>query len=164
MHIDFEIKTEDTRGMNLGDWFEGGWRTIDRARLAPSAVAAERLLSRTYRGADPDGVEVEWTITERRIEAAGYAVEQVGYVIFGVGETPEAAVADACEWLDDPITLDDVGGLHDRVSGRLRLMPASAALIAAMRDGSVDTSSYDEIDGVLLTLREAYAVIEAADG
>lgn len=95
------------------------------------------------------------------ITPAGYAIEQNGYAIFGVGDTPEAALADANANLAAPVTLDDLAGPTDRVVGRLRLMPVTAALLAQVRDGQ-DTAG-DEFDGVLCTDAEAEAAAAAAE-
>jgi hypothetical protein len=37
-----------------------------------------------------------------------YYVVQVGYAVFGVGDTPEAAVESSREWLENPIELSDL--------------------------------------------------------
>jgi len=54
-----------------------------------------------------------------------YAIYQINHVVFGVGDTPEAAVADASEWMDsDPECVD----VRDAVDGDLVLIPCTVEL------------------------------------
>jgi len=87
--------------------------------------------------------------------AAAHAVEQHGFAIMGIGPTPAAAVADANEFLDAPVQLDDLPGLECRTIGELRIVPASAALLAELERGG-DPGAYDEADdGTLIAMTEA---------
>jgi len=49
-------------GYNVGDWFHGGWLTIEQAELAQTTEEAEMILRTAYRGADIYSVGVEWSI------------------------------------------------------------------------------------------------------
>ena len=62
MTIDFEIHTDDPRGMYVSDFFKGGWDTIDAAREADNPDDADAILRRAYLGPDCDGVAVTWVI------------------------------------------------------------------------------------------------------
>lgn len=62
MIIYFAINTADDTGMNVGDWFQGGWDTIDAAEGANTAHEADEILSGAYLGPDGDGVDVSWVI------------------------------------------------------------------------------------------------------
>jgi len=62
MTIDFKIHTDDERGMNVGDFFAGGWATIHAAKDADSRDEANSILRQAYLGPDCDGVAVTWVI------------------------------------------------------------------------------------------------------
>lgn len=67
MQIDFDISEHDD-GYSVGDWFTGGWETIERAEQAGSREEAEAILRGAYKGADVDGVTVTWAIQTRAAE------------------------------------------------------------------------------------------------
>jgi len=87
-----------------------------------------------------------------------YALIQRGYAIFGVGETPDEARADAAQWLDG----DDERGLsgHDvamavaesgnigGVDGELVVLQCTAALIEYVREHGTTTYHFTD-DGIL---------------
>ena len=62
-----------------------------------------------------------------------FAVEQVGYAIFGVGETPEAAKQDAAQWLDAGTNTDKISLIPSPVDGDLRLVRITQALADIVR-------------------------------
>jgi hypothetical protein len=78
-------------------------------------------------------------------DAAGYIVYQSGFAVFGTGETPEAAEADAAEWADGEI--DAAEGGRGEVHGEWYYLPATARLIAAVaeRGGQI---GFDVVGGV----------------
>lgn len=80
--------------------------------------------------------------------SAGFAVIQPGYAIFGTGATQDEAWKDAEEWADTN---------EENWKEDLECWPASAALIAAVRDpdGHGGKTVYKRVDGALCTVAEA---------
>lgn len=69
-----------------------------------------------------------------KTRTAGYVVYQSGFAIFGTGETPDAAEADAQEWTSETIDAAEAG--HGETHGEMYYAPATARLLAAVaRDG-----------------------------
>ena len=86
-----------------------------------------------------------------------FAVYQIGYCIFGVGATPEAARADAAQWMDGGEEAAADVPMYRRgqfVDGAVVVMPCSDALATqVMARGGAD--SFMEMDGGLCTVEEA---------
>ena len=59
-----------------------------------------------------------------------YAVMQLGYVIYGVGETPDQAIEDAMEWADDI----DITPFHEAAHGDMVVVEITAALYNAVNE------------------------------
>lgn len=78
-----------------------------------------------------------------------YALIQTGYAIFGVGETVDAARADAAPWLDDDTDVNAVPAFDNlpamfarTVYGDLAVVPCSTALAEYVRQHG--TTDYDD--------------------
>ncbi len=68
-----------------------------------------------------------------------YAVIQLGGPIFGTGETPDAALADASEWLDEPVDdMEQLPAYGEAADGDLVIAPVTDRLaLAAANDGDI---------------------------
>ena len=88
-----------------------------------------------------------------------FAVYQIGYCIFGVGATPEAARADAAQWMDGGEEAGAAVPMYRRgqfVSGDVVLITCSDALAKqVMAQGGAD--GFREVEGELCTIEEAEA-------
>lgn len=88
-----------------------------------------------------------------------YAVYQIGHCIFGVGATPDAARADAGQWLDGGAEAAGEVPMYRRgqfVSGDVVVIGCSEALAEqVMAQGGAD--GFRESDGGLVTADEAEA-------
>lgn len=86
-----------------------------------------------------------------------FAVYQIGYCIFGVGATPEAARADAAQWLDGGEEAAAAVPMYRRgeaVDGDVVIVPCTDALAQqVMAQGGAD--GFMEMDGGLCTVEEA---------
>ena len=81
-----------------------------------------------------------------------YAVYQSGYAIFGTGETREAAIADAEQWLDaetDLATISTGGGQRGEIHGNLYVAPCTAALAVEVHEHGGDIVYEINDDGTL---------------
>ena len=90
---------------------------------------------------------------------SSYAVYQIGHCIFGVGATPDAARADAGQWLDGGAEAAAAVPMYRRgqfVSGDVVVMPCSAAL-AKQVEAQGGADGFMEMDGCLVTADEAEA-------
>lgn len=70
-----------------------------------------------------------------------YAVIQLGYAVYGVGETEEAAEQDARQWLDDGLDDDlEIGGPPNRssVEGDICLVECTQALMLKVQTDGGD--------------------------
>lgn len=83
-----------------------------------------------------------------------YALIQTGHCIYGVGDTIDAARADAVRWLDDDTDVAAIPAFRDpyamrrqTVHGDLAIVPCSAALAAYVREYGTTTykDSGDEL-------------------
>lgn len=88
---------------------------------------------------------------------SSYAVYQIGYCIFGVGETPDAARSDAAQWMDGGAAAADAVPMYRRgeaVDGDVVIVPCTDALAAqVMAQGGAD--GFLEMGGGLCTTEEA---------
>jgi len=77
-----------------------------------------------------------------------YAVIQLGYAVFGVGDSKEAALEAAKEWVDEPDSVEnDIVPSADAVNGDLIVAECSQALhdVVTKQGGDV---MFEEHDGV----------------
>lgn len=79
-----------------------------------------------------------------------YAVVQYGAAVFGIGSTPDEAIGDAREWLEDGTETGEIEEYRGQslVDGRLYLMTCSEALARSVEQGSGDVE-HEMIGGVL---------------
>jgi len=82
-----------------------------------------------------------------------YAVLQIGHAVYGVGETPDDAVRDAAEWLEQPW---EVVPLREAVYGDLVIVPCSERFAARYEECGGDFR-FEIVDG------EAYLPDELED-
>jgi hypothetical protein len=81
--------------------------------------------------------------------AHGYAVVQLGYAVYGIGPTREAAIADAMQWVDYPAWLtDDLTPVHQAVVGDLVVVPCDDALIAYHTAPNANPERCAIVDGI----------------
>lgn len=83
-------------------------------------------------------------------ELTHYAVVQIGYAIFGVGETPDEAQDDAREWLDDPC--DDMDE-DSQIIGNLATVECTKKLHDyVVKNGTTTWSCIDgnELNGICM--------------
>jgi len=76
-----------------------------------------------------------------------YAVFQSGFCIYGVGETIDSAISDANQWLDSPVTDDELKEVDDEY-GALVIMPCSKELHDYVHENGGDVA-YEISDGEL---------------
>ena len=88
---------------------------------------------------------------------SSYAVYQIGYAIFGVGATPDAARADAAQWLvggEEAAAAVPMYRRGEAIDGDVVIVPCSDALASqVMAQGGSD--GFLEMDGGLVTVEEA---------
>lgn len=90
---------------------------------------------------------------------SSYAVYQIGHAIYGVGATPDAARADAAQWMEGGADAAGAVPMYRRgqfVSGDMVLIPCSDAL-AEQVAVSGGAGGFRELDGGLATADEAEA-------
>lgn len=85
------------------------------------------------------------------MSAAGFAVYQSGFAVFGCGPTIEDAVSDANEWLDKEVEVSEVQESrgHGEVAGHLYVSPATERLVAAVRANGGHVAYDHGEDGVI---------------
>ncbi len=78
-------------------------------------------------------------------QMSGYALVQSGYDIYGVGKTPDDAIADAEQWLEEASSAVRERGLHGayRVHGALVTVPCSDRLMDYFRQHGTTTYAED---------------------
>ncbi len=88
---------------------------------------------------------------------SSYAVYQIGYAIFGVGATPDAARADASQWMaggEEAAAAVPMYRRGEAIDGDVVIVPCSDALASqVMAQGGAD--GFLEMDGGLVTVEEA---------
>lgn len=105
---------------------------------AANALALEAAqVERTLAALEGDTEE------EETMDHTYYAVVQLGHAIFGTGATPEAALADAQQWTDEPITLTP---RHERVDGSMVLARCTARLHQYVQMHGTPTAWDDRTD------------------
>ena len=89
-----------------------------------------------------------------------YAVYQSGFCVYGVGITPDAAIAEALQWLDqdtDPATITQYStyGPTGETHGDLYLRPCTSAMATAVENDGGDCV-YALDDNGILRLEEEF--------
>ncbi|RMH12588.1 MAG: hypothetical protein D6698_15160 [Gammaproteobacteria bacterium] len=81
----------------------------------------------------------------------GWAVEQYGYGIFGIGKTKKEALLDANEWVGPGEKLDpeEVHGPDHRVDGDFRFVLVTKEVYDLVEQGYGDRWFDEDEDGVL---------------
>lgn len=79
-----------------------------------------------------------------------YAVHQVCGPIYGVGLSPDEAIADANQYLDEPISADDLVDRRAANDGDLLLTECSRALFEYVRDYGGDVTYDGDIGSVMI--------------
>lgn len=87
---------------------------------------------------------------------SSYAVYQIGHCIFGVGATPEAARADAAQWLDGGEEAAAAVPMYRRgkfADGDVVVMPCTAVLAAQVEEQG-GAAGFMEVEGGLYSKSE----------
>lgn len=87
---------------------------------------------------------------------SSYAVYQIGHCIFGVGATPDAARADAAQWMEGGEEAAAAVPMYRRgqfASGDVVVMPCTAAL-ALQVDAQGGADGFMEVEGGLYSKKE----------
>ena len=85
-----------------------------------------------------------------------YAVAQANTAICGVGRSENAAIGEANEWLDDPVTAESLEEGDVRVDGDLVLVECTSALFDLVESEGGDVH-FTIRGGVAMTADEADA-------
>ena len=90
--------------------------------------------------------------TEIELEFPCSAIIQRGYCVFGVGETPSEAIADAASWLECELTDEDFG----QNDGDLAIVDCTRRLMERVRESGGDLAwKGSERDGIYLPEEES---------
>jgi len=80
------------------------------------------------------------------------AVYQVGYAVYGVGETEQAALEDAVEWIEGVSSAEDVAALlvpeHEAANGGFVLVDITDAAAKAVAEHGGDIT-FGDMNGAL---------------
>jgi len=94
--------------------------------------------------------------TQPTSESAGYIVYQSCCAVFGTGDTLDAAKIDAERWMDqpEPDLLESLPrGDNGEISGEFYYLPATATLIAAVKEHGGDIA-WHTVNGIAVTQSE----------